>query len=233
MAFFDTPFFYFILLLITLSYPLLQSFEKRLNYYSNWSRLFKSIFLMMCLFIPWDIYFTANGVWGFNEKFILDIPHFFYLPLEEWLFFIIIPYACVFIYEVLNYFFPLRRNYNIINKILFVKSVILLVLAFVFYSKIYTSLCFSLASLFIYLLYQLDSKELFKIYRAYLVSLIPFIIINGFLTGSYTSEPIVWYNDVHNLGVRFLNIPIEDFIYSFLMLSMTLFFFTKQKSITK
>ena len=41
------------------------------------------------------------------------------------------------------------------------------------------------------------------------MSLIPFIIINGFLTGSYTSEPIVWYNDAHNLGLRFLNIPIE------------------------
>ena len=64
------------------------------------------------------------------------------------------------------------------------------------------------------------------------MSLIPFIIINGFLTGSYTSEPVVWYNDVHNLGIRFLNIPIEDFIYSFLMLSMTLFFFVRQKHIT-
>ena len=29
----------------------------------------------------------------------------FLLPIEEWLFFIIIPYACVFIHEVLNYFF--------------------------------------------------------------------------------------------------------------------------------
>lgn len=227
MGFLENKFFYLILLAFTLSYPLLQSFESRLKYYTKWRSLFKAIFLMMCLFIPWDIYFTAKGVWDFNPNFIIDVK-FLYLPIEEWLFFIIVPYACVFIYEVLNYFFPVNKEYNFINQLLFIKSLLLLCIAFIFHDKLYTSICFSLTSFFIYFLYTLNSKTLFKIYRAYIISLIPFILINGFLTGSFNSEHIVWYNDSHNLDIkRFLNIPIEDFIYSFLMTSMTLFFYTK------
>ena len=227
MAFLENNFFYLILLLFTLSYPLLQSFERRIKYYTKWKSLFKGIFFMMCLFIPWDIIFTSKGIWGFNHKFILEIPPFLFLPLEEWLFFIIVPFACVFIYEVLNYFFPVSKKHDYINNFLFIKSVLLLVLSFIFHDKTYTAICFSLASFFNYFLYLLEPSTLFKIYRAYLVTFFPFVLINGFLTGSFSSEPVVWYNDLYNLGIRFLNIPIEDFVYNFLMLSMVLFFYVK------
>ena len=49
----------------------------------------------------------------------------------------------------------------------------------------------------------------------FLVSLIPFLIVNGFLTGSYTEEAVVIYNDDQNFGIRILNIPIEDVFYCF------------------
>ena len=152
MDFLENNFFYLILLLFTLSYPLLQSFERRIKYYTKWKSLFKGIFFMMCLFIPWDIIFTSKGIWGFNHKFILEIPPFLFLPLEEWLFFIIVPFACVFIYEVLNYFFPVSKKHDYINNFLFIKSVLLLVLSFIFHDKTYTAICFSLASFFTYLL---------------------------------------------------------------------------------
>ena len=64
-----------------------------------------------------------------------------------------------------------------------------------------------------------------SIYRTYLVSLLPFIIVNGILTGSLTKEPIVIYNDYHNTTVRILTIPIEDFVYCFLMLGLTIWIY--------
>ena len=44
---------------------------------------------------------------------------------------------------------------------------------------------------------------------SYLVSFIPFVLVNGFLT----RLPVVWYNNMENLSLRFTTIPFEDFIY--------------------
>ena len=52
-----------------------------------------------------------------------------------------------------------------------------------------------------------------RFYLGYFVSLIPFLIMNGWLTGSFTEEPIVWYNDLHNMGIRIGTVPLEDSMY--------------------
>jgi len=50
-------------------------------------------------------------------------------------------------------------------------------------------------------------------YLTYAVILIPFLLINGALTGMFTPQPVVSYNDLHNLGVRIFTIPVEDSVY--------------------
>jgi lycopene cyclase domain-containing protein len=47
-------------------------------------------------------------------------------------------------------------------------------------------------------------------------------MVNGVLTGSFIEEPIVWYDDTHNLGIRIFTIPIEDSVYSLMMFLMTI-----------
>ena len=59
------------------------------------------------------------------------------------------------------------------------------------------------------------------------MSLIPFLLINGFLTGSFTQEPVVIYNPDEILGIRILNIPVEDSIYNMLMLLIVVFFYER------
>ena len=58
---------------------------------------------------------------------------------------------------------------------------------------------------------------------SYIFILIPFFIINGLLTGSYIPSQIVWYNDLHNLGVRIGTIPFEDIFYGFSLLFLPLY----------
>ena len=115
---------YFYLLLFTLSFPLGASWDRRFEYAQNFKYLFPAIFITGTFFIVWDIIFTKNGVWGFSEVHASSLK-FFYLPIEEWLFFIIIPFACVFIHEVLNYFFNKELESNAYVKISFVLALIL------------------------------------------------------------------------------------------------------------
>ena len=64
----------------------------------------------------------------------------------------------------------------------------------------------------------------------YVFALIPFIFVNGFLTGSFTEDPVVYYNDLENLSIRILNIPIEDFVYNFNILLLVVAVYEYQLS---
>ena len=202
---------------LSLAYPLAQSFERRIFYYKKWRHLLPSILLMMLLFIPWDIWFTHQSVWHFNSDYICGLKVFL-LPIEEWLFFIVIPFACVFIHEVLNYFFNKELESKPFAKISFVLAILLAVLSLIWSDKLYTLVCFSLTSVSLFILSIYQPKWIGSFFRTYLVSLIPFLIINGFLTGSFNENPIVSYSSNHIIGTRILNIPIEDGLYCLLML---------------
>ena len=51
---------------------------------------------------------------------------------------------------------------------------------------------------------------------AYLIILIPFLLVNGLLT----AIPVVLYNDSENLGIRLYTIPVEDIFYGMLLIMM-------------
>ena len=91
-----------------------------------------------------------------------------------------------------------------------------------FYDRVYTLITFGLL-VFVLIFAQLivKTKFLSRFYLAYLVSLIPFYIVNGILT----SVPVVMYNDAENMGVRIGSIPFEDHFYlmSMLLINVLLF----------
>jgi lycopene cyclase domain-containing protein len=143
------------------------------------------------------------------------------LPLEELLFFICVPYACIFTYEVLKYYFPkpfVGFNFTYLNIGL---SCFLLVLALIFYDKAYTF--YTSIFMAISLIFLRKSPFLPNFYLMYLVTLIPFFIVNGLLTGIAFDEPVVFYNNAENLSIRAFTIPVEDFIYGGVMLIWNVF----------
>ena len=186
-------------------------------------------FIVGLLFLIWDYYFTDWGIWGFNPDYLIG-TNIFNLPIEEVLFFICIPYACVFTYFALKFLVaknPLARY----HKILTIGFIFILLLVGMFsLDKWYTSITFlSTAG---YLIFRFIRKaDLSYHYLAYVIILPFFFVSNGILTGSLLDAPIVWYNNEENLGIRLFTIPVEDTIYGLLLILMNidLYVFLKRK----
>ena len=189
--------------------------------------------LTIGVFIPWDVIFTINGIWGFNSDYFLGFK-ILSLPLEEWLFFICIPFACVFTHYALLLYFPNLKLNKVATKAISISLVLILfILALANYDKWYTLVNFSLAIPLTWLVYKYNPQLLKHFFLTFLVMLIPFFIVNGVLTGSWIDNQVVWYNDAENLGIRMGTIPVEDSIYAYSMILMNLFFFEYLCSIFK
>jgi len=218
-----TPLYLYILV-ASISIPLLFTVFY-LDVIKHRRNFFISTTIVAIIFLVWDAIFTTNGVWGFNEDYILDFA-LFKMPIEEWLFFFVIPFCSLFIHFAIDHSFPkfvLGKKTTLIIAIalIAISSVVL----YTNYSKTYMVVNFSLLlfTLSLGLLYHI--KLLQQFFLTFLVILIPFIIVNGILTGAVTDSPVVWYDDAQNLGLRLVTIPIEDFGYAFTMLFGNLMIF--------
>lgn len=217
----------------SIAVPLLYSFHPKLKLYKKFHWLLLSLMLTMGVFIPWDVIFTINGVWGFNSDYFLGVE-ILSLPFEEWLFFLCIPFACVFTHYAVLLYFPNLKLKKVTTKAISISLVLILfVLALVNYDKWYTLVNFSLAIPLTWLVYKYNPQLLQHFLLTFLVMLIPFFIVNGILTGSWIDNQVVWYNDAENLGIRIGTIPVEDSIYAYSMILMNLFFFEYLCSIFK
>ena len=207
---------YLYLDLFTAFFPLVLSFDKRVRFLRKWKYFFPAMSLVALFFLVWDALFTKWGIWSFNYDHLIGIS-MAGLPLEEVLFFVVVPFACVFLYEVLRYYMPKDYLRFFAPGISFSLGLMLPIIAIMHVGKFYTSFTFMLTGLLIlYMQFVNRSTLMGWFYLAYAVSLAPFLFVNGVLT----SVPIVEYNDQYNLGIRLFTIPIEDTVYSMLLLLM-------------
>lgn len=231
-----SQYLYLILNLGSLSIPLLYSvFEKKFHFIQYFKISFISIVSVAIPFLIWDAIFTAKGVWGFNPDYYLGLK-IFKMPIEEWLFFFCIPYACLFTHEVLKYLFPkFKLSKSATEIVSFLVMLLITVLLIFNFGKWYTTLNFIVFLLLLAYAVKYHLNTLQEYYPSFLVILVPFLIVNGILTGSFIENPVVWYNNAENLGFRIFTIPFEDIFYAFTMLfSVQLIFnYLKQKRFGK
>ena len=85
--------------------------------------------------------------------------------------------------------------------------------------KAYTAVTFLLTGAFLaWTMLKLRLRFMGRFYLAFGLLMIPFLIVNGALTGSFTEEPVVWYNNNENMDIRLGTIPVEDVFYGMLMI---------------
>ena len=208
---------YLTLMLVSFGSCLVLSFDKKVAFFKNMRFLVPAVFLVAIPFLIWDQYFTIHKIWGFNEAYLQGV-FLGSLPLEEVLFFFLIPYCCVFIYDVLIAYFP-NTSLNNLTKIFSLIFVLIgTVLAVLNMDNWYTLSACGLSVLLV--VFSMRGKYIWypRAIFAFLVAQLPFLIVNGVLTGAVTPEPVVWYNEAHIVGFRIVSIPIEDVFYNFSLL---------------
>ena len=134
-------FLYLFLDLGAVAIPFLFSFHPKIRFHLQWRTFFPVCALVAAVFIAWDAAFTSMGVWGFNERFLVGVG-FLGLPLEEWLFFLCIPYACVFTYFVFGIWRPDPWGGDTIRRVSAISVIALLVVGFMNTDKWYSSTTF-------------------------------------------------------------------------------------------
>jgi lycopene cyclase domain-containing protein len=202
---------YLLVNLATISLPLLFSFHPRIAFVRRLHAALPAILLTAILFIAWDIWFTHLGIWAFNPRYVLGIEPFG-LPVEEILFFFCIPYASLFIYDVVVRYLPdmiwpkpvrslaLLLGCGLIMWTIFVPG---------FYTRVITTLTglTMIAGILFW-------KHFYRFVVVYFIHLLPFFVVNGILT----ALPVVTYSEPDILGLRLGTIPVEDALYAWLLL---------------
>ena len=212
---------YLLINFLTVLFPVALSFDKRVAFYKSWRYIVPGMAITGLVFLFWDVLFTIKGVWSFNADRIIGI-RFYKLPLEEILFFLTVPFACLFIYACLNHYVKRQMSDKWSGRITNLLILLSIVALIFYYDRIYTLVTFSMQLVLLVLLqYVFKVKWLNRYYLTYLVALLPFYIVSGLLT----SIPVVLYNDAENMALRVGTIPVEDHFYCMAMLLMNVGFF--------
>lgn len=74
----------------------------RVRVYARWRRLLLTVGSVAPVFIAWDLYAVARGHWTFDRTQILGVELPGGLPVEEVLFFLVVPLASVMTLEAVR-----------------------------------------------------------------------------------------------------------------------------------
>jgi lycopene cyclase domain-containing protein len=218
---------YLIFNLIVISGPLSLSFDRKVHFVDKWNNVFRAIIISLAVFVTWDSIVTGRH-WWFNDQYTLGVK-ILKLPFEEWLFFITIPYASLFIWEVFAAYFKNRelKSLQIIRSILYFG--IPMGVGLFNLGIEYTGLVLIALGLVTLLDWRLKTNMFIQLRTVqYLtISALAMLIFNGYLTW----RPVVLYREVYQLNIRIFTIPIEDFGYGYalILLCTILYEFFKRR----
>lgn len=186
--------------------------------------LVKAIMVVSPLYLFWDFLATWKDSWSFNPKYVLGI-YIINLPIEEVLFFVVTPFATLFIYDYFRYKRMFEKEVKKIPKISLLVGIVSFIISPLFISHSYTFVDFLYLGMALTVAYLLNREMLSSLtfWIFILTSYIPFLVFDFFLT----ALPVVEYGFNSTLGIRIITIPIEDFIYSFSMLTLYTAFYTR------
>lgn len=93
---------YLIVLGVILLFPLMLSMLMPIKLYAHKRAMALAMGIVCAFYWVWDAIATTRGHWAFNPAYVLDL-RMAGMPLEEWLFFIVITFVSIFTYEAVRF----------------------------------------------------------------------------------------------------------------------------------
>jgi lycopene cyclase domain-containing protein len=219
------PYTYLLIDCLTVIICFIFSFDKRIAFYRKFPSFIIAAAIVAIPFIAWDVWFTKQGVWWFAMDYTMGIT-IFSLPVEEWLFFLCIPFSCVFTYYCLDKFFNLSWADALNNIVVFVSVIVCVLMAMLHHDQLYTFVtAVATAVTLMYLHFIARAPWIGRTSFVFFVLMLGFIPVNGVLTGMGLTHPIVNYNADEILNIRIITIPIEDAVYGYTQFLLLIYFY--------
>lgn len=183
---------------------------------------------LICLFtfsVPTE-FLTRMKVFVFNPPYLTGIT-LWELPVEELLMLFVMPLCGLAVYLFINYRYP--KN-NLEKYSLAISNMLLgicIAMLYFGHKKEFTLLTFAILLVFvIYIEYVNKIRFMYKFYRAFVVTLLPFYVVYGILT----VLPVIQYTDTETLNFNVFHIPFESHFYLMSMLLLTIYVYELFKS---
>lgn len=215
-------YWYLLILFVLAGLTLFLFIKKSIVFIMELKYMLPAIIFSGTIFIMLKIRFLQSGFISFNENFLMH-KNILSLPIEEWLFLLVISFFAFSVYILVNVKFEKFNKPN-----LFYVVSILLLMGFAYeawYSrqKLIPFFVFFLLSIYFgYTLFRNRFKpHLTKFYISYFIVVIPFFLIKIFLN----TLPVILYNNDFTLGIRLFSVPVEEFANLFLLMLINITIF--------
>lgn len=202
---------YILFNLVVLMGPVLLSFDRHLRFIRQWRHALLSILPVMALFIIWD-WLVTDRHWWFNPVYTAG-TFIGALPLGEWLFFLSVPFASLFVWDVLRHYRPRGALPGAGIHPLWLTLGLAPALIFACLGKEYTALVFFAFTNAAWYDLTRGGRVLTRPNILWYVAILTglMFVFNGYLT----ARPVVLYQAQYQLDIRIFTIPLEDFFYGY------------------
>jgi lycopene cyclase domain-containing protein len=195
---------------------------KTIVFFTELKYMIPAIIFSGAIFIMLNIRFLEAGIIGFNPNYLVG-KNILNLPVEEWLFLLIISLFSFSVYILVTVKFA---NFEKPNLFLAISIVLLLFFGFeAWYSRqklVPFFIFFLLTIYFGYTIFRNRFKQhITKFYVSWFIAVIPFFLIKGILN----TLPVILYSNEYTLGIRFFSVPVEEFAYFFLLMLINITIF--------
>lgn len=157
--------------------------------------------------------------WDFNPEFLVSNIRLFRIPVEEWIFFLLVPYALLVLHHNIQLETKLFSSYFSSWLSKFSSLLFLQVLFLILFIGTVPKGWWYTAVMAVMMVAVLERMKRIKLFLSTgLLIMIGFLLLTTLLFNSYlTALPVVVYNSIYKSGVMVGPIPVEDFLFGLVL----------------